>query len=694
MRSRVLLAALALLVAPLAVLSPAHASGWTPRPPQFAGTTTQHDLAIPMSDGTVLRGDLTVPADAAGTAVPGRWPVVVTITAYNKSTADIPGAGALAGPAAAYLVTRGYAQLTVDARGTGSSAGTWCAFCTREDQDAGEVLTWAARQPWSNGATAMAGPSYMGIDQIFAAADQPTGLKAIFPQVPAADVYRDVVSAGGEIDASFMPLWLGLVTVTGLVPPAVTASDPTSGLTALADHLNALATFTLPMLAEAVGGQDPAYDGDFYAQRSPINVVSRVSVPTFLVSGEYDLFQRGTPLLFENLQQRGVPVKMLVGPWSHLDGSSGAKVGDAGLGSLPELQLRWFDHYVKGMPDPALDADVPPIRYYEQGTNVWRDAQRWVDTSDTRATSLPLAGSATPGTPASLGVPATTAGTSTVLPNPIAGLCSRSTDQWTAGAGEMFQLFNTPCFQSDRFNTAPATLFRTTPLQRDLPIFGPIDAHLYVSSTSGNGLLSVALDDVAPDGTVTPLTGGWQLISQRANDTSRSRYLDGRMIQPYHPFTRATDQPAQAGQVVPVDVEVFPTGASIQRGHRLQLSVQAFDTPHALPTLTDGLGSLSVISVHASPAYPSAIVLPTRDRDVATPLLAGAVTVHRHGRQVRIDVANGHGTVRVRIDRGRWRTLSLVHGRASFRLPRLAPGRHTLTVRYGATVARVRWRVR
>lgn len=259
----------------------------------------------------------------------------------------------------------------------------------------------------------------------------------------------------------------------------------------------------------------------------------------------------------------------------------------------------------------------------------------------------------------------------------------------------MFQLFNTPCFESDQLNTAPATLFRTAPLQRDLPIFGPIDAHLYVSSTTGNGLLSVALDDVAPDGSVTRLTGGWQLISQRANDASRSRYLDGSMIQPYHPFTRATDQAAQPDQVVPVDVEVFPTGANIQRGHRLELSVQAFDTPHVLPSLANGLQMLSVISVHASPAYPSSIVLPTRDRGTAAPLLATSqVTVHRHGRRVLIEVVNGLGALRVRVDRGRWRTLLLRDGRAGFRLPRLARGRHTLTVRYGAGVTQVHWRVR
>ncbi len=257
-------------------------STWTPRPAQYSSTVTTKDLAIPMSDGVVLRGDLTRPADADGNPVSTKLPVVVTITAYNKSAS---AGSPLAGASGDYLVERGYAQLTVDARGTGSSEGQWAAFDTREDLDASEVMTWAHKQSWSNGSTAMSGPSYMGITQIFAAAGKPAGLKAIFPQVPAADVYRDVVASGGAIDSGFMPLWLGLVTATSLVPPAVSTTDPQSGIGALASHIGAIGTFTGPTLAKALAGDETAYDGSFYAQRSPINVISKVTVPTFLVSG-------------------------------------------------------------------------------------------------------------------------------------------------------------------------------------------------------------------------------------------------------------------------------------------------------------------------------------------------------------------------------------------------------------------------
>jgi putative CocE/NonD family hydrolase len=614
---RVLLTAVAtgaLLAAPLAAIpaqaatTPAASSSWKPRPEQYTQTSTTKDLAIPMSDGVKLRGDLTLPANADGTPIGTKVPVIVTITAYNKTVIAGGFGGTLAGADPAYLVKRGYAQLTVDARGTGSSEGQWNAFDKREDQDAAEVMTWAHQQPWSNGNTAMTGASYMGIGQIFAAAGRPAGLKAIFPQVPAADVYRDVVASGGQIDSGFMPLWLGLVTATSLIPPAVAGTDPQSGIGALASHIGAVGTFTGPTLVKALAGQDTAYDGPFYAERSPINVISKVNVPTFLIGGEYDLFQRGTPLLFENLRKRGIPAKMIIGPWDHLKGSSGAEVGNAGYGPLNELQLRWFDHYVKGMPDKTLDTDIAPMTYYEQGTGAWRKSNNWVG-SDRVASTWKLSGNASDGTAGGLTTGTAQDGTATVLPIPVAGLCTRSTNQWTAGIMGQNPLPN-PCLDDNRVNDLAGVTFDSAPVTKSVRFQGPINARLYVDSIGGNGMLSVAVEDVAPDGTVKRLTGGWQVISDRALDTKRSRYLDGKLIQPFHPFTKATEKPLASGAVEPVDVEVFPTSASIEPGHQLRVAVQAFDVPHLTPTLPQLPGSLTAITIHSSAKYPSVLTIP------------------------------------------------------------------------------------
>ncbi|MGZ5402542.1 MAG: CocE/NonD family hydrolase [Aeromicrobium sp.] len=587
------------------------ATEWTPRAEQYSTTAKQTDLAIPMSDGTILRGDLTLPADAAGNSIAGRFPVVVTITAYNKSVIGSAGSD-LAGADPAYLVKRGYAQLTVDARGTGNSEGVWGAFSAAESRDAGEVVDWAhsSSRPWSSGEIGMTGASYMGISQIFAASHQPAGLKAIFPQVPGADVYRDVVASGGQLDVGFIPLWLGLVTATGLIPPAYAATEPQSAFKSVTDHITGLATFTLPLLLKAIAGADSSYDGPFYAERSPINVIDKVKIPTFLIGGEHDLFQRGTPMLFENLRKRGVPTKLIVGPWDHLPGSSGTDVDQAGYGELAELQLRWFDKYLKGAKDTELDSDISPLTYYEQGTGKWRKADDWIG-PNLEATSYKLSGrSLTGGAGGTLTTGPVADGTSDVLPVPVAGLCTRSANQWTAGILNTSPV-KSPCQEDNALNDRTGIVFDTAPVTSPVAMQGPINAHLFTSSVGGDGMLSVAVSDVAPDGKVSRLTGGWQVLSLRKLTAAKSRYLDGKLIQPFHPFTKASEKPLAPSEVAPIDVEVFPTGAQIQKGHKLRISIQAFDVPHLLPTVPQLAGTLTVMKVHNSAKYPSELTIPT-----------------------------------------------------------------------------------
>ena len=581
-------------------------SGWAPRPEEYASTVVETDLEIPTSDGTVLLADLKRPVDADGQVVDVALPVVVTITAYSKSVIGSPSGATLGGADPEFLVRRGYLQLTVDARGTGSSGGTWQVFGEREQLDSKEIVEWAAQQPWSDGSVAMSGPSYMGISQLFAAGQNPEGLKAIFPQVPTAEVYRDIVATGGQLDTGFMPLWLGLVNLTGLVP-----STSPQAVENLLTHLVGNGASSIQLLLEAALGGPQAYDGEFYESRSTItNSVPNIDVPTFLIGGEYDLFQRGTPLVYQALRERGVPVKMIFGPWDHLQGSNGQGVPDAGLGTLGELQLRWFDHYVKGLPDPALDADLPSFSYYELGSGQWQYRDSYL--SDQSAASFKFSGSSTTlgGANGQLTQGEVVAGSSQILPIPVAGLCSRSTSQWTAGVLNLIGAWEA-CNQNAALNDATGVVFETAPLTSDLSILGPINARLYTSSTTGDGLLSVSVSRVTPDGVVDRLTGGWQVISLAELDESRSVKLDGEIIQPWHPFTQESRRVLEPGEIVPVDVEVFPTGAVVNEGERLRISVQSFDTPHLLSPLTNLAGQLGVITIHNDAEHPSRLTLPT-----------------------------------------------------------------------------------
>ena len=122
-----------------------------------------------------------------------------------------------------------------------------------------------------------------------------------------------------------------------------------------------------------VAGGDLAYDGPFWKTRSPLEVVDRVDVPAFVVGGHHDLFQRGEPLVYERLK-RNVPARLLMGPWTHVEGSSGAGLPRDGVPSLSEIELRWFDHWLYGL-DTDIDR-IPKVTQYVYGKERYKVAGR------------------------------------------------------------------------------------------------------------------------------------------------------------------------------------------------------------------------------------------------------------------------------------------------------------------------------
>src|SRR5436853_365084 len=72
-----------LAVAIGALALPAGAQAWTARPATY-GVTHDSDVWIHMSDGAKLSADIYRPATPDGKPAPGRFPVLLTGTPYNK----------------------------------------------------------------------------------------------------------------------------------------------------------------------------------------------------------------------------------------------------------------------------------------------------------------------------------------------------------------------------------------------------------------------------------------------------------------------------------------------------------------------------------------------------------------------------------------------------------------------------------
>ncbi|EKF74732.1 peptidase S15 [Alcanivorax hongdengensis A-11-3] len=570
------------------------------REEEYPNTVTLPQLLITMSDGTRLAASVTLPADENGNAIDGSFPTVATFTGYSQTyTASI-----FSDPA---LVKRGYAYITVDMRGTGASEGTWQAFTETDHQDISTLLDYIAAQPWCNGRIGMNGASYMGITGLLAGATGNPHLKAIFAIVPMGDAYRDIVFSGGQINAGFIPLWIALVTGLGIIPTqtGLDNGEPQYYLETLLDHLTgSLTDFPVPVVADALLGGDYSYDSEFWRIKSPLEYTDRIQAPTFVVGGLNDLFQRGEPLLYEALKDH-TNAKLLIGPWEHLAGSLGAGLPADGVPALSNIRLAWFDHYLKDMDTGAQD--YPPVTQYYTGAERYITAADWPHPQASAKTfylhgkTLPLAGTVDNSAP-------TGKAQTTIVQQPVNGLCSASASQWTAG---VLGLVVPPCKAQGNLTELLEAVYTTAPLEQDMAINGPIGAQIWASTTALDADIVVRISDVDANGISRQLTDGIQMASMSHFDLARTRFMDGKMIQPWHPFTKASKQGITPLTPFRADVEVFPTSAVIKAGHRLRISVGASDLPHGLSTVPNLLSSLiGGLTVYSTPAMPSRVNIP------------------------------------------------------------------------------------
>ena len=67
-----------------------------------------------------------------------------------------------------------------------------------------------------------------------------------------------------------------------------------------------------------------------------------------------------------------------------------------------------------------------------------------------------------------------------------------------------------------------------------------------------------------------PVALGWLRVSHRELDAERSTPQ-----QPWH--THRVEEPLRAGEIVPVEIEIWPSGTRFEKGEQLQLVIQGSD---------------------------------------------------------------------------------------------------------------------
>lgn len=529
----------------------------------LAAVTVELDVSMQTRDGVTLRANSYRPQGA------GRWPVLMTRLPYGK---DLPIGSALLDPVQA--ARRGYAVIVQDTRGTGRSEGEWHPF-VHEAQDGEDAIAWAAALPYSNGVVGMFGASYFGFTQWAAAVRRPPALKAIVPFETWRDPFNGLGGRGGALELGTIASWnleMGMNVLLrryALDPQALAAA-----LWSWAAEVNALGAsgyWSLPLTEFApLRRQDVA--PSFFAMVAAPNDLSAepifssaiapyqagVRIPSFNIGGWYDIFLGDTIASYLAMTAAGAPARLLIGPWSH--SSQGRSVGELDFGvaaqagminlqtDLHGAQLRWFDHWLKGL-DTGL-MDEPPVKIFVMGANVWRDEAEW---PLARALAVPFYLHAN----GRLGLDAPEAEAPDTYhydpSDPVPSL---------GGSTLMPPPFPSGPFDQQAIEARADVLVYTTGLlERDTEVTGPVHVHLWAASSAPDTDFVARLTDVFPDGRSINLADGILRARYRQAAAGEAPSL----IEPGRPYLYIID--------------LWATSNVFKAGHRIRLQITSSSFP-------------------------------------------------------------------------------------------------------------------
>ena len=509
------------------------------------GMRIDWNVPIAMDDGLVLRADVFRPVAER------RYPVILSYGPYAKGLAfqdGYPSAwlrmaerhpDVTAGSSNLYQswevvdpekwVPHDYACVRVDSRGCGCSPGYIDHFSPREAKDFYDCIEWAAAQPWSSGKVGLNGISYYAINQWHVASLQPPHLAAMCIWEGAADWYRDMTHHGGIL-STFWENWYDMQVKTVQYGAGERGKrsrvhgELVCGPEFLSDRELAKnrSDFGAEIFAHPL-------DDNYHKARSPN--WSKVKTPMLSAAnwGGQGLHPRGN---FEGFFRAASKQKWLeahgIEHWTHFYTDYGR-----------DLQLRFFDYFLHAKKN-GWDKQ-PPVRLQV------RHIDRFVERCESE---WPLK---------------RTQWTKFYL-DPAGGLTA-----------------NKPANKKSvlRFEAmGDGVTFLTAPFERETEITGPSAVKLYVSSSTKDAdifavlrVLSADLKEVVFQGAIdphTPIGQGWLRASHRQ--------LDKKLSKPYRPYhTHGKKEPLKPGQVVVLDIEIWPTSIVVPAGYRVALTLRGKD---------------------------------------------------------------------------------------------------------------------
>ncbi|PSF38747.1 S15 family X-Pro dipeptidyl-peptidase [Aphanothece hegewaldii CCALA 016] len=453
-------------------------------------------------DGLRLDADIYSPESAE------KFPVLLMRQPYGRAIASTV---VYAHPM--WYASQGYTVVIQDVRGRGTSQGEFRLF-EHEIEDGLDTLNWVSELFGSKTKVGMYGFSYQGMTQLYTAIHQHPALKTICPSMIAYDLYTDWAY---ENDAFCLQANLGW---------AIQLAAETSRLKGdeIAFQKLYKASRNLP-LSELI----PAYPNilkelaldsfyhdwltrsssdEYWKKLSPKYLIQELDIPMLHIGGWFDPYLRGTINLYQEMaQQSHYRQQLIIAPWTHIPW--GQKIGAINYGknaisSIDQLQINWFDHFLKEKDDQLLEQ--APVLLFEMGSHQWINLNGLPKTP-TKTYYLSSKGLASiredDGKLTEINLPNTTIEDIIVhdpwRPFPALG----GHTMYPGGAFERSHLDS----RSDILK------YTTEPLKADLQILGQIVVDCYCIADTPSFDLCAILSEVYPDGKIYNFTQGYIRIN-------------------------------------------------------------------------------------------------------------------------------------------------------------------------------------
>jgi predicted acyl esterase len=481
---------------------------------------------IPMSDAIRLSATLYMPDNRN----PGeKFPALLEYLPYRKDDAT----AARDYPIHHWFAARGYVSVRVDIRGFGASEGTPTEreYSEQEQIDGEQVIAWLAAQPWSNGKVGMFGISWGGFNSIQMAMRHPPALKAILAIDATEELFHDDIHyIDGMMHFDEFELNMDLA-------PAMTgAPDYTLDETILGPRFESAPWSLLYIKHQR--------DGPFW--RAPLRPLSEIKIPCFLIGGLLDGYRDSIPRMLEQVK---APMKTIVGPWNHTfpnDAEPGPQI------EWREEALRWWDQWLKGrdtgvMEEAALSIYMQdwhaPDPHLKNVPGKWRGEIGWPPRNVSNTTLYFY--------------------DAHVLSNVPAKPAEHQL-RYVPSAGVEAGFWWGELLTDQRPVDAFSLTYDSAPLAQGLTVLGRPHALLRASSSAPLADWFARLSDVAPDGTVTQVTGAGVNGAQRDNTSDPTELVPN--------------------QTYSLDIEMHLTTWTFLEGHRIRLSVSNALWPMVWPT--------------------------------------------------------------------------------------------------------------